>query len=346
MSQIGPFASKTLSISLSSRRIGHNSFCVLVRHKWALPILPARTFKTSLLAQVRSDGGGNDDSDADDSDNEDELQKLLEEDSGLGPIPEKKYEGKWAAENEHYDRLAKVFVWEYRSKHPPRPMLPDELKEDMYRKHKSDPKGWDVDNLSVYAGVSKARAKAILLLMEMRDEARRHGEVFDDALVKALEKEFGVVGTLSDKRDVETISHSGRPPGVGVPLDEDAIERDGQLYDHAVSIRMARASQVPQNELPPQPPKAPDGSELPQAQSYILREPLPTQPLATRGFVVMDNFRGSLGRRPFDNAKRLIYISEPDGTLRTPTWEERRRLTSKPRAFGHRTRMRFEKDDE
>ncbi len=33
-------------------------------------------------------------------------------------------------------------------------------------------------------------------------------------------------------------------------------------------------------------------------------------------------------RRRHNDAERIIYVSEPDGTIRTPTWDERRAITS------------------
>jgi hypothetical protein len=262
-------------------------------------------------------------------------------------------EARYAAENAELDFLAKALIWDYRGQHAPRPMLAEETKEELYRLHKQDPKRWDLENLSLYFGLRKDRVQAILTFMGMRDVAVRNGEVLNGGVVELLEQEFGVVGRLADKRVLD-VERAGGRPGSGLPLEEDAIDNDARLLDHARAVRLARAPRgAPLKELPPQPPKAADGSLVPEAKPHVLRRPTPTEPRSFKGTIFMerDSRRPPWGRRRrYNDATRIMYISEPDGTLRTPTWDERRLLTSADKHIPTTARYavgenRFFKDD-
>jgi hypothetical protein len=275
------------------------------------------------------EGDGIDDDDDDDEDPEGE-ELVSNSTESKADKKKRSKEARYAAENAELDFLAKALMWEYRGQHAPRPMLAEETKEELYRLHKQDPKRWDLQNLSLYFGLRKDRVQAILTFMGMREEAVRNGEVLHGGVVELLEKEFGVVGRLADKRVLDEERAGGRP-GSGLPLEEDAIDNDARLLDHARSIRLARAPRgAPLRELPPLPPKAADGSEAAEATPRVFYRPTPTQPRHFKGTIFMerDSRRPFWGRaRRYDDATRIIYVSEPDGTLRTPTWDERRALT-------------------
>lgn len=296
-----------------------------------------------------------------------------DEDAEEGEAERKKRADKprfWTSERyaevlEELGALGQAMVWEYRNRHGPRPMLAEETKEEMYRLHTSDPARWNLEALSLRFGLLKARVQAILTLMGMRAEAVRNGEVLRGEVVQMLEAEFGVVGRLADKRILSPVQGRGRP-GAGMPLEEDANE--DRLVDHALALKLARTSTFPLGELPARPPKTTTtttttasgaGSSsvdlVVEPRSRILRQPTPTRPHAPRGMIFIENDprQPPWGRRQrLDDATRLIYITEPDGTLRTPTWEERRRLTSGnkrrlplPRRYDA-AEKRFFKDDD
>jgi hypothetical protein len=102
---------------------------------------------------------------------------------------------------------AKVFV----------PVVPESMKADMYQKYKSNPSEWTLSKLSQNFGTSLERTKAILVLMERREEMKiannvasipqqwsdiyaKHKEAPETATADALAAEYSL-----EKAEVESI---------------------------------------------------------------------------------------------------------------------------------------------
>jgi hypothetical protein len=247
-----------------------------------------------------------------DEDGEEEEQEQRERKPKAKPIVDPTF----------WEDLSELAIEHHKMQHDPRPMLSEETKAKLFTLHTSDPTHWTVSRLSVEFGLCKARTAALLMFQQMRAEAVAHGEVLNSDIVEELEKQFGVVDRYADKIVLEPQaerSHNSDHIPVDEDLDEEVYYRLSEKLSRHANLKL----QPPKEELPPEPPKELEH----QAQPKVLYRP--TTPIQSpRGwlFVEEDDKKPFLAgrRQKADDATRLMYIREPDGTIRTPSWEERK----------------------
>jgi len=204
----------------------------------------------------------------------------------------------------------------YRDLHAPRPMISRATKEKLYKLFCSNPKEWNVENLSLKFGLSKNRVKALLMFAKMERVADRHGELLPSSVEELLEAQFGVVHHGSDKILLEDTDPHFKLRAHGIEEDADTEA----LQTHLRKV-------VPQKHIIRPLPLNPPQEHRAQAVPMVLGEAVPRRAL-NRGMIIMeaDDNRPLIGKRKvkLDNATRLIWIHEPTGLIRTPTWQERR----------------------
>jgi len=221
---------------------------------------------------------------------------------------------------EEMDALKESWLSSYELMYEKTPLLSRGVKSKMFELHQTDPDTWNLPNLSMKFGLSTARVKAVLMLQKMRLEMERTGQFINDfTLQEEMEKYHGVVDRLNDKAHFTDLDPAGVTTDMPVPEDFDPIELKNFLEKQ-------NRRKPPKEELPPEPAPEYKGPE----EMVVMYEPPPTKPVASRGLIIIDmnDRKVFIGKRreKLDDRKRMMWITEPTGLVRTITWTERKRM--------------------
>jgi len=171
----------------------------------------------------------------------------------------------------------------------------------------------------------------LLLLQRMRRVAEAHNELLPDDVEKMFEEDFGVVDHgVNDKLKVEPLVTNNSKYALHTKaINQEDIDQEA-LLKYMTSFRV---KPPPANEVPKKPPPPEQRPKDMVTESRILKKPEPGAPFSSKGTIIIDADATKpsvigmpLGRTGIrhDNKTRLIWITEPSGIHRTPTWEERR----------------------